>query len=130
MPSVIVVDDDPYMRKLIKSVLQEAGHKVHVTSNGVECLDYLVEFEPNLIITDICMPHMDGIQAIKNILSITRTIKIIAITSDNQTFKDSYSDAALKLGVSSVLLKPFKITDLLKAVNQALNTVSDNNISK
>lgn len=116
MASIVVVDDDAYMRKLIQTVLREVGHTVVVLRSGFECLERIAEFEPDIIITDICMPNMDGIQTIQKIKSASKAIKIIAMTSGDQTFTDNNTDLAIRYGATHLLLKPFKLTELIRVV--------------
>jgi two-component system chemotaxis response regulator CheY len=116
MASIIVVDDDAYMRKLIESVLQEVGHNVVVLRSGFECLERIAQIEPDIIITDICMPNMDGIQTIQKIKTASSAIKIIAMTSVDKTFTENNTDLAIRYGATRLLLKPFKITELIRVV--------------
>jgi len=107
---ILVVDDDPNVREVIKTVLK----KYHVTeaTNGLEALDMCNEQRFDLVLMDIRMPEMDGIEATKSILKDSPGTKIIAVTAYATHIREKILDA----GVLKILEKPFKINELKKLV--------------
>jgi CheY-like chemotaxis protein len=80
MAQVLVVDDEDQLRKLIRLVLQHEGHTVVEASNGKKAIWHIQEAEINLVISDIVMPDMDGLELIREIRRTHPGIKILAIS--------------------------------------------------
>ncbi len=82
MARILVVDDDTAVRLLLRTVLERRGHSVVEAENGAEGLQYYRAAPTDLVITDIQMPVMDGLQMIKELRSAFPTAKIIAISGE------------------------------------------------
>jgi two-component system chemotaxis response regulator CheY len=116
--SVFLVDDSSTMLMSLKSTLEISGFKVDTASDGEMALGKIkAGLKPDLIITDINMPKMDGLLLIKETRKILRFTPILALTTESQAAK---RDEAKKLGASGWLVKPVTGTDLVKVVKQVL----------
>ncbi len=121
MVNAIIADDSKFMRKLIRKVLEKAGVTVIAEAeNGQEAIDYIKSFKPDLVILDINMPVMDGLEVLKQISSFLKEKepKIIVLTAVNQSWA---INEAVNLGVIGFIPKPFKPNQLLKVVKNAFN---------
>jgi two-component system chemotaxis response regulator CheY len=118
--TVLIVDDSATMLMSVKSNLEIAGFKVETASDGVKALTKLkAGIKPDLIITDINMPNMDGMALIKNVRAITglRFTPILTLTTEAQAEK---RQEAKKLGATGWLVKPVGGADLLKIIKQVV----------
>lgn len=113
--SILIVDDEPYMRQTLELVLTQAGYKVIVAENGAQALD-IFKRDPDgvaLVITDMAMPVMDGRSAIKAMHAIRPRLPVIG-TSGMPSPEDS------EAGIRYFISKPFKVEDLIATINKAL----------
>lgn len=116
--TVFVVDDSAVMLMSVKQTLEMAGFKVETAKDGLEALNKIKEgFKPDLIVTDINMPNMNGIELIKNARTLLRFTPILALTTESQAAK---RDEAKKLGATGWLVKPVAGPDLLKVIKQVV----------
>lgn len=129
MYKVIVADDEDKIRNGITKLIRyyDIGFSVCATAkNGLEAIELTKEHLPNLIIMDINMPFINGLEAIKTIREINSNIKIIIISGYD---KFEYAQQALEYGVSSYILKPFDNNDfkntLLKLKSSFKEIVTD-----
>ena len=110
--SILVADDDPAMRNLVSDELKDAGYRVVQVSDGLEVMHCLRDVSPDLIITDLRMPHggMDVIARIKEVVPKTPVILMTAF-GDKET-----ESLAYKWGASAYFNKPVRMADLKEAV--------------
>ncbi len=113
--SVLIVDDHPVVRQGIKSFLEAHGElEVKGTaSNGEEAIQAVKELQPDVVLMDIVMPEMDGIEALCRIKSSSPNTRVIAITSFDQNDKVF---SAIKAGADGYLLKDVLPDDLVEAI--------------
>jgi len=119
MPKTIfVVDDSKVIIMSLKQTLEIEGFKVETAYDGLEALKRIKDgLRPDLIITDINMPNMNGLELIKNLRPILRFTPILALTTESQASK---RDEAKRYGATGWLVKPVAGTDLLKVIKQVL----------
>ena len=118
MKCIFLVDDSMTMLMSLKNTLEISGFKVETASDGLQAITKIkTGFKPDLMITDINMPKMDGIELIKNTRQILRFTPILALTTESQQAK---RDEAKKLGASGWLVKPIGGGDLVKVIKQVL----------
>ncbi len=119
MAKILVVDDSPSMRKMISFTLSNAGHKVVEASDGAQALALAKNEELGLVISDINMPKMDGIQLIKNLRQIPslKFTPILMLTTETGDDKREEGKAA---GASGWLVKPFNPQKLQDIINKVL----------
>ncbi|GAB6073917.1 response regulator [Nautilia lithotrophica] len=110
---VLVVDDDPINRKLIVKILSKKGFEAIEAGNGVEAFTALENNDVDIILLDIVMPVMDGIEFLKEIKTKPTYINvpIIILTTD-----DSKKTQALALGANDVIIKPISPVTLLEKI--------------
>ncbi len=117
---VLYVEDNDIVRKDTVELLKEFFHQVETASNGEEGLEKFKKGKFDLIITDINMPKMNGIEMIKEIKKIDKRIPVIVITA----FSDfKYLVECIKLGVYGYILKPIDINQLLEVLNTVLEKI-------
>ncbi len=119
MKTIIIVEDEKDLRSNLEEMLESAGYNVLSAINGIEALEFTARIEPDLILSDIRMPNMDGIELLKTLQenSSTANIPFIFLTA-----KVEMSDLreGMTLGADDYLMKPYKIDDVLSAVNSRL----------
>ncbi len=118
--TVLIVDDDPATRRAVEGALKVEGIEARTAENGAQCLLAVKEDAPDLVILDVNMPVMDGLQALRAIRqdTATRHLPVIMLT-----VRDDDDDVARGwvTGVDFYLTKPFDLQDLLAAVRRALD---------
>ena len=116
--TVLIVDDSAVMLMSVKQTLEMAGFKVETAKDGLEAFNKIkAGFKPDLIVTDINMPNMNGIELIKNARALLRFTPILALTTESQAAK---RDEAKKLGATGWMVKPVAGPDLLKVIKQVV----------
>lgn len=118
MADVLVIDDDPDMRELLRVTLEGAGHKVTLASNGREGVERYRAKPTDLVITDLFMPDQEGIETIKQMRIEFPDLSIIAISG--KPTGGTMLTVAQRLGARAVLQKPFLPQELLEAVEESL----------
>ncbi|MBN2273376.1 MAG: response regulator [Bacteroidales bacterium] len=116
MKHILVVDDNLMMRKLIRNLFHNDNYIIEEATNGVEGLEIVKQHPVDLIITDIIMPKMEGIEMIMNLRRDFPDIKIIAISGG----KPYYLYMAKKLGIDGIFTKPLNHDAFLKAVKKVI----------
>jgi len=117
---ILIVDDDEDIVNLLKINLENIGFKIETASNGIEAGTKVVEFRPDLIILDIIMPEMDGVEALRYFrnLSYTKDKPVIILTS---VTKKEIINKATELGISAYFIKPVKIDTLIIEIQKIIN---------
>ncbi len=119
MSRILVVDDSRLSRRFVTKPLRDAGHEVIEAENGQEGLDAYREHGPDMIVSDLLMPVMDGPTFITHLRDESE-VPVVVVSADIQ---DSTRQLVNQLGVSRFLNKPFNATELLDAVELALGAV-------
>lgn len=122
--TILVVDDDPQLRALLREVLEMSGYGVLTAEHGGEGWRLLDTCHPHLVITDIVMPDHEGIEFISLIRQATPRPKVIAI-SGGFSRSSTYLEMARCSGADSTLSKPFLPSSLLQEVSRLLAAGSD-----
>ncbi len=117
MKTILVVEDDDTMRELLKLHLTRAGYAVRVASNGIEAGHAILGITPDLVITDVRMPHMSGFELVEALRQdpAMKDIPVIFLTIEG----DSY-DRGESLGALEYLHKPIRVEVLLQKVAKHL----------
>lgn len=121
MATILIVDDDPQFRKMLRQMLERAGHSVVEASNGKEGEKLYRSFQPCLMITDIFMPEKEGLETIMEIKSEFPSAKIIAMSGGGREGDDLFLRHAEQFGASQILKKPFERQELLSMVAETLH---------
>jgi CheY-like chemotaxis protein len=120
MQAILVIDDDPLVRRTIERVLQRGGYKVHLAADGLEGLRMFRNLKPDLVITDIMMPVKEGLDTIRLLKTWAPDIKIIAISGAIRGGNKDFRVEAAALGASASITKPFEPDELLAIVSKHL----------
>ncbi|WP_018608915.1 sigma-54-dependent transcriptional regulator [Uliginosibacterium gangwonense] len=116
---ILIVDDEPHMRRVLEIMLHQAGHQVHVAGNGLEALKILRTHAIDLVITDMRMPEMDGLELLVRMREDGMETPVIIITAHGSV---ESAVEAMKQGASDYLLRPFDIDALELVIARVLNT--------
>jgi DNA-binding response OmpR family regulator len=114
--AVLVVEDDPSIRRLVQWTLQDEGLSVDVASDGAEAIDYLTARRPALLILDVMLPRADGYQvgeALRSIHGHATPVLVLTASGDAR-------EAARRIGAVEYLAKPFELAELIAAVRRLL----------
>lgn len=113
MPTILVADDDPLHREFLAILFRSAGYDVTLATDGAELVALATDAPPALILTDLAMPHMDGLAAIRQLRADARTapLPILAMSA-----RADLADDALAAGATAFFLKPFSLDALLAQV--------------
>lgn len=116
---IMTVDDSATIRQMLSFTLKDAGYEVVEAIDGRDALDRLAEQQIHMLITDLNMPRMDGIELIREVRKDPRHrfIPIIMLTTESQESKKAEGKAA---GASGWIVKPFKPQQLLSVVKMVL----------
>ncbi|NRA64689.1 MAG: response regulator transcription factor [Pseudobacteriovorax sp.] len=124
MKKILVVEDDPDIRELLKYNLSREGFEVHLAENGLAGLELASELSPDLIILDLMLPQVSGIELCKRIRQKTETANtpIIMLTA-----KGEEADIVFGLGVGAddYMVKPFSVKELIARVYTRLRKVPE-----
>lgn len=130
MANILVVDDEVEVGEVVRRVLERAGYTVTVTNNATAALDAAAREPPDVVITDVIMPKVHGVQLIMTLRERYPSTRVIAISGGGSfgplAYKPdaisthAYLAAAREAGAEVILTKPFDLTDLLAAVRRLL----------
>jgi CheY-like chemotaxis protein len=130
MANILVVDDEVEVSAAVRRVLERAGYAVTVANNATEGLAAVARQAPDIVITDIIMPKVHGVELIKTLRERHPRIRVIAISGGGSfgplgykpeaISTHAYLAAAREAGAEEILTKPFDLTDLIAAVRRLL----------
>lgn len=118
--NILVVDDEPQITRVLKTTLSSQGYGVRTAADGEEALAEMKSWSPDLIITDLRMPRMDGLELCRRVRSESR-IPIIVLSVKGE---EGIKVEALDAGADDYITKPFSVNELLARVRAALRRVS------
>jgi CheY-like chemotaxis protein len=130
MHSILVIDDEPDVRDAVKRVLDRAGYSVRTADSAVDAMAEIERIPTDVVITDIIMPKIDGVQIIESIRKVFPSVRIIAISGGGNFGITAYQPTAItttaylasaqQAGAHLVLTKPFESIDLIQAIENVL----------
>ena len=95
MALILVIDDDGFYRGVIRRILEDGGHQVLETEEGREAVDLYRQFRPDVVVTDIFMPGMDGGEVIRALRAVDNHVKIVAVSGGGAFYDVDVLDMAL-----------------------------------
>lgn len=118
--NILVVDDEPQITRVLKTTLSSQGYGTRTASDGDEALQLIKDWNPDLIITDLRMPNMDGLDLCRHVRQKSRVpIIVLSVKGEERT-----KVAALDAGADDYVMKPFSINELLARVRANLRRAS------
>ena len=116
---ILVVDDEPEICHLIKKTLKREGYQVDVSFSGIEALQMIESFNYHLLLTDLEMPEVDGLELTRKAKKQNPGIRVIMVTGNTTV---DVAIRSLRHRIDGFIIKPFDISELRKVVRQTLCT--------
>jgi CheY-like chemotaxis protein len=119
LPTIMVVDDDGFQHKIVRHILKGKGYQLVFARSGIEALNLLHKGRPDLILMDIAIPHMDGLEVTRRVKGVLRfsTIPIIMITGNSE---EDIVTQCLKAGAIDFMVKPIGGEALIAKIARVL----------
>ena len=118
--SVLLVDDDPDFREMVRIAFLRAGYGVLEAENGLAALAVMADHAVDLVVTDIIMPEAEGIETIIAMRQLRPDVRIVAMSGGGPMNRESLLDMTVKLGATDSLAKPFDDDELARVVERSL----------
>lgn len=122
-PHILVVDDEPQITRVLRTSLSAQGYDIRVANSGEMALEIMKDWAPNLIITDLSMPSVDGVQLTRRVRAVSQIPILVLSVRD----KEQQKVEALDAGADDYVTKPFGMNELLARVRANLRRVSSDN---
>jgi DNA-binding NtrC family response regulator len=119
--SILLVDDNTELRSVIARSLKLAGHQVFTAENGRVALAILPKVTYDIVLTDIVMPDMEGLELIRSIRKVNPAAKIVAMSGGGRGPAEDYLAMARNFGAIATLEKPFELDRLTKTIDAVLD---------
>jgi len=119
-PVVLVADDEPSVRFMLREILESADMEVHDVSDGLNAMRWLQDHHADLLITDLQMPGMDGMHLLEQLKDAPLSPRTLVITAHGS---ERHAVQAMKLGAYDYLTKPFHVDEVLQVVERAVAAV-------
>lgn len=116
--TVLVIDDQPGIRRLLTEILEDEGYKIITAANGYEGVQKAKENEPAVILMDMKMPGMDGLEALKEVSTLGQGDRVVMMTAYGELDMINEAKAA---GVQDYITKPFDIVTLCGMVKKGVD---------
>jgi two-component system, OmpR family, KDP operon response regulator KdpE len=114
-PRILVVDDEPQLTRVLRTGLKSRGYDVRAAADGITGFETFNDWQPDLVITDLAMPNMDGLEFCRRLRTISQVPIIILSAKGEEKIKVE----ALDLGADDFVTKPFGIDELFARVRAA-----------
>lgn len=111
---ILIVDDSVFMRNMIKNILKDGNHQFIEAGDGDEAVKAFKELSPNLTFLDIVLPGRNGVEILRDIMSINPNATVVMCTSVGG--QQQIIDEAVQAGAADFIVKPFKPEDILNIV--------------
>ncbi len=121
MAQILIVDDDPSLLRSLRGILEDAGHEVTEESDGSRALRRFAGHPTDLVITDMYMPEMNGIEFLIRLREAFPEAKVIGMSGGGHLAKESVLEGARALGAVGILTKPLDVDEVDRLVASVLN---------
>jgi two-component system KDP operon response regulator KdpE len=118
-PHILVVDDEPQITRVLRTSLSAQGYDIRVANSGEMALEIMKDWTPNMIITDLSMPAMDGVELCRKVRAVSQVPILVLSVRD----KERQKVEALDAGADDYVTKPFGMNELLARVRANLRRV-------
>ena len=115
-PRILIVDDEPQLTRVLRTGLSSRGYEVRTAADGLSAFETFGDWAPDLVITDLAMPNMDGLELCRRLRAISSVPIIVLSAKDEEKTKVE----ALDLGADDFVTKPFGIDELLARIRSSL----------
>jgi len=115
-PRILVVDDEPQLTRVLRTGLSSRGYDVRAASDGLAGFETFTDWHPDLVITDLAMPNMDGLEFCRRLRAVSQVPIIILSAKGEEKIKVE----ALDIGADDFVTKPFGIDELLARIRASL----------
>jgi two-component system chemotaxis response regulator CheY len=127
MKRILLIEDDEALRSILRMSLEKMGHAVTEAGNGREAIRIFKKTSPDLVLTDLIMPEIEGLEAIRAMRRAQPELKIIAMSGGGRSDARDNLKMAKNFGATAVFAKPFSIKELHKVITSLLaDTEPDN----
>eukprot|EP01029_Cantina_marsupialis_P020590 TRINITY_DN483965_c0_g1_i3.p2 TRINITY_DN483965_c0_g1~~TRINITY_DN483965_c0_g1_i3.p2 ORF type:complete len:121 (+),score=22.56 TRINITY_DN483965_c0_g1_i3:447-809(+) len=120
MKKVLLVEDDGLVSFALTRYLKRKNFEVHALPSGKKAIETYKSFKPDIIITDIIMPDIEGLELITTLREIDKNIPIIAMSGGSRRLDTSYLTTAELIGANASLEKPFEEEELVELINKLI----------
>jgi CheY-like chemotaxis protein len=121
MAHILVIDDDEFFLEMLQQMLLVDNHEVSLLKDGAQALAWLAGNQPDLILTDILMPNMDGVELIMKLGKLSNNTPLVAMSGGRRSITSAFNlESARLLGVKHTLTKPFTQAALRDMLREAL----------
>ena len=117
---ILVIDDEPMTRSMLKQILERESYEVHDAANGNEALEQCRKHSFDLVLTDILMPDKEGLETITELRRDYASIKIIAMSGGGRIGNMDLLRVAQMIGAKRTLMKPFTRQEIVTTVKEVL----------
>ena len=121
MARVLVIDDDEPIREVLRGILEGLGHEVLEAADGQSGIDLNRSHKPALVIADIIMPEMDGLEVIRELRRESQDVKVMAVTGYDEKGEKGYLALAEEYGANRTFNKPVEPGEIEQAVADLLD---------
>jgi CheY-like chemotaxis protein len=125
MAKILLIDDNPKIQALFSQLLAGMGHEIIRASNGKQGLQLIDESRPDLVITDIMMPEVDGLELLMHLRNTHDSVPVIAISGGMRALPVNFLEQARLFGARYVFEKPVPLDVLRNAVTELLEDASE-----
>lgn len=116
---VLVVDDEPHMRETLAEILKDKGYQVLLAASGEDAIDVCERETPRIVLMDVRMPGMDGVEAFRRIRRHQEGMRVILMSAYSM---DALKEAALEEGAIAFLPKPLDLERVVNLISEARDT--------
>jgi len=117
MAKLLVVDDSSLSRRIVRRILEEAGHKVTEATDGMMALEQYAVDKPDVVLLDVTMTEMNGLEVLRQLRALDANARVVMATADVQSSTRTLAEAG---GAVGFVIKPFTSETILHAVDAAL----------
>ena len=121
MATILVIDDDGGVRGAIRKILEADGHEILEAADGAEGLRVYSEVKPDLVLTDLYMPGVDGFEAVIRVMGEFPDARVMVMSGGGWESTAAVLEQARQLGAAAVLSKPFDVDELRRIVTGVLS---------
>lgn len=125
-PRILVVDDEPQLTRVLRTGLSSRGYEVRAAADGITAFETFNDWHPDLVITDLAMPNMDGFELCRRLRTLSQVPIIVLSAKGDEKMKV----AALDIGADDFVTKPFGIDELLARIRASLRRASSQRVNE